>query len=191
VSPRAITLLHDVRADADTSVKLVGIDVRRCRRFTVMRKQLGSALVIAAFVSTNALASEIDQLAWMSGCWTASNAEPGSIEYWSSPQGGVMLGASKTVKGGKTVAHEFIQIRTLDSGKLAFIAKPSGQSEATFTLVSVSTNEIVFENPQHDFPQRISYRLVKAGELLARIEGTRNGKQRAIDYPMSKVPCSD
>ena len=100
-----------------------------------------------------------------------------------------MLGASKTVKGGKTVAYEFIQIRVLDNGRLAYVAKPSGQTEATFPLVSLTTNEFAFENPEHDFPQRISYRLVKPGELLARIEGTRNGKARAIDYPMKKVPC--
>lgn len=150
--------------------------------------------VIAGLVASSlsmAHAAEIDQLAWLSGCWAAQNAEAGSIEYWSSPQGGVMLGASKTVKAGKTVAFEFIQIRALDSGKLAYIAKPSGQAEATFELASVGANEFVFENPTHDFPQRISYRLVKSGELLARIEGTRNGKQRSIDYPMTKVVCAE
>ena len=144
---------------------------------------------LSLWASARALGAEIDQLAWVSGCWAAQNAEEGSIEYWSSPAGGMMLGASKTVKGGKTVAYEFIQIRVLDNGRLAYVAKPSGQTEATFPLVSLTTNEFAFENPEHDFPQRISYRLVKPGELLARIEGTRNGKARAIDYPMKKVPC--
>jgi Domain of unknown function (DUF6265) len=139
--------------------------------------------------SASASSSEIDQLAWLSGCWAAHNADEGSIEYWSSPAGDMMLGASKTVKGGKTIAYEFIQIRVISGGKLAYVAKPSGQNEATFPLASLTANEFIFENPAHDFPQRISYRLVKPGELLARIEGTHNGKQRAIDYPMKKVPC--
>lgn len=148
-------------------------------------------MLSTSLVALNAdvMNADIDRLAWLSGCWAAQNAEEGSIEYWSSPAGGVMLGASKTVKDGKTVAHEFIQIRALDSGKLAYVAKPSGQAEATFTLASVSDREFVFENPQHDFPQRISYRLVRPGELLARIEGTHSGKQRTIDYPMRKVTC--
>jgi len=156
-----------------------------------MQKRFAPVVMcLALFASHNVASAEIDRLAWLSGCWAAQNAEEGSIEYWSSPAGGLMLGASKTVKGGKSVAHEFIQIRALDTGKLAFIAKPSGQPEATFTLASVANDEFVFENPAHDFPQRISYRLVKPGELLARIAGTRDGKQRAIDYPMRKVACA-
>ena len=44
-----------------------------------------------------------------------------------------------------------------------------------------SANEVVFENPQHDFPQRIIYTLKDGGRLTAAIEGTKNGKTRRVD----------
>ena len=134
-------------------------------------------------------ATTVDELAWLSGCWAHESAEAGSVEIWSTPAGGTLLGLARTVKGGKTVAHEFTQIRALADGKLAYIAKPSNQPEATFPLARIGEREVVFENKAHDFPQRIIYRQVAPGVMHARIEGSLSGKERAIDYPMKKVAC--
>ncbi len=41
---------------------------------------------------------------------------------------------------------------------------------------------MVFENPQHDFPQRILYRKNPDGTLHARAEGERNGKLSGQDF---------
>lgn len=60
--------------------------------------------------------------------------------------------------------------------------------ETAFRLIKFSASEVVFENPTHDFPQRIIYRLDKAN-LFARIEGTNNGKFIGIDFPMTKAKC--
>jgi hypothetical protein len=61
---------------------------------------------------------------------------------------------------GRAVAYEFRQIRE-DGGRIAFIAKPSGQPEASFALLKSGSREVVFENAAHDFPQRVMYRLEK------------------------------
>ena len=65
----------------------------------------------------------------------------------------------------------------------------SGQSTTGFTMTIVTNREVIFENPDHDFPQRIIYRLVSDEELLGRIEGTIDGVERAADFPMKKVDC--
>ena len=130
-------------------------------------------------------------LAWLAGCWATLEGEPGSGEQWMPPAGGTLLGVSRTVKGGRTVAHEFMQIRETAPGRLAFIANPSGQAQATFPAKSLGTHEIVFENPAHDFPQRVIYRLDDAGFLRARIEGEIDGKPRAEDFPMRRVSCEN
>ncbi len=39
-----------------------------------------------------------------------------------------------------------------------FVALPSGQAEATFVQAELSDSMAVFEAPEHDFPQRITYR---------------------------------
>ncbi len=100
-----------------------------------------------------------------------------------------MLGVSRTVQNGETVAHEFMQIRKIEGGKLVFIAKPSGQNEATFEMTQLSENEVVFRNPGHDFPQSITYLLKPDGNLEASIEGQSNGEHRAITFLMLRIGC--
>ena len=129
----------------------------------------------------------VRDLAWMSGCWAADGAEAGSEEHWLSPAGGTLLGISRTVKNGKTVTHEFMQIREKDGG-IVFIASPANQQTTEFRMVSLEGTKIVFENPDHDFPQRVIYQLLD-GNLIGRIEGKRNGKERAFDFPMTRAKC--
>jgi hypothetical protein len=130
-------------------------------------------------------------LAWLAGCWASEGGETGSGEQWMPPAGGTLLGTSRTVVKGRTVAHEFMQIREVEPGRLAFIANPSGQAQATFPVKSLGEREVVFENPAHDFPQRVIYRLDAAGVLRARIEGAVDGKPRAEDFPMRRVTCEN
>ncbi len=130
-------------------------------------------------------------VAWLAGCWSADGREPGSVEHWLAPAGGTMLGVSRTVKGGKTIASEFMQLASNSDGKLVFTAHPSGQKEASFVLANATDNEVTFENPQHDFPQRIIYRRLSAKQMIARIEGLRAGILRAVDFPMSRISCEE
>jgi hypothetical protein len=160
------------------------------RIHSVLRSVAVFAFAVISSEARDAHAANVEELAWLSGCWTIEGAEAGSIESWLTPAGATLLGMSRTVKGGKTVAYEFMQIRALDDGTLAFVAKPSNQAEATFPLARIGKDEVMFENKTHDFPQRILYRLTGPGVLLARIEGTRAGKERSIDYPMKKIGCS-
>lgn len=131
-------------------------------------------------------------LQWLAGCWDAQGGEARSGEQWLSPAGGTMLGVSRTVRSGRTVAHEFMQTR-LDAGqRLVLIALPSAQKETTFVASRIGADEVVFENPAHDFPQRVIDRLrpaLGAGRVLGRIAGLRNGQARGIDLPFRRAAC--
>ena len=133
----------------------------------------------------------IDDLAWLKGCWTSNHDGRTITEHWLKPAGGTMLGISRTVADGKMVEFEFMQIRAEANGEIRFIAKPSGQPEATFKLIKGGEREVIFENPKHDFPQRVIYRLQTDGSLLGRIEGVSQGKEKAVDFPMSRERCED
>ncbi len=102
-----------------------------------------------------------------------------------------MLGISRTIEDGKTVEFEFMQIQEGAGGDLLFIAKPSGQPHAMFKLIKGNAREVIFENPTHDFPQRVIYRLQGDGSLLGRIEGVSQGKEKAVDFPMTRARCDD
>lgn len=149
-------------------------------------------IALLAFTATASLAgipptaaAEIDRLAWLSGRWTQEVAQGLREEYWLEPSGGTMLGIGRTVAGGKTVEYEYLRIEERGAS-LFYVASPLGQSTASFRAIEIRDSLAVFEDPDHDFPQRIRYRLAPDGSLLAQIEGVVQGKLHAIDFPMRR-----
>jgi len=131
----------------------------------------------------------INDLSWLAGCWEGQTKGREVTEQWMKPGGGIMLGMARTVAQGKAAEFEFTQIREDKDGAIYYVAKPSGQAEASFKLINLENKEAVFENPQHDFPQRIIYRLQPDGLLFARVEATVKGQLRGIDYPYKRAKC--
>lgn len=151
--------------------------------------ELALVASVCAAAQAQSNSADLARLAWLGGCWKAANGEAGSEEYWMPAAGDTMMGMGRTVKQGKTVTHEFMQIRVGADGVLSFVAHPAGQRSAAFAMLRLTDNEVVFENAQHDFPQRVAYKLEADGKLAARIEGMRNGSLRVIDFPMGRVSC--
>lgn len=147
---------------------------------------IGVAAVLAA--STPPHPGPVERLAWLAGCWVRENGERHSEEQWTAPRGGTMLGVSRTVVDDRTVAWEQLRIEEED-GILVLTAVPSNQEETRFRQIALGDASVTFENPDHDFPQRILYRLQEDGSLLGRIEGTRDGENRAVDFPMQRASC--
>ena len=146
-----------------------------------------TTILVASAV--DAAEPEIGKLVWLAGCWESEGAEPGSGERWTPLAGDSMLGVSRTIRQGKTVEFEFMEIRYLPDGKLVFVAHPSGQSTTVFPVLRITETEVVFENPQHDFPQRVAYARDGESKLRARIEGSQGGALRVIEFPMSRTSC--
>lgn len=131
----------------------------------------------------------LNDLAWLSGCWEGGSSSRLYAEHWMKPAGDMMLGVSRTIVGDKVVKYEYVRILRQDNGDIFYVANPSGQKEAWFKLDTYSSREVVFVNPEHDFPQRIIYRFGNDGSLIARIEGVSKGKERSVDFPMKRVGC--
>jgi hypothetical protein len=126
----------------------------------------------------------------MSGCWERSDPSKSLLisEQWMKPAGTSILGMGRTVKNGRTVDFEFMRIEQ-KGDDIYFVARLSANKEETaFKLKSSTLNEVVFENLEHDFPQRVVYRL-QGAKMIGRIEGIENGQTKGIDFPMSKVKC--
>ena len=142
----------------------------------------------AAVSAADSTVSPVDQLEWLAGCWKHEEAGFRRDEQWMRPSGGTMLGMSRSVAEGRTVEHEYLRIEVVD-GLLAYVAIPSGQSEATFIQAELSERRVVFEAPEHDFPQRITYERMSPRSVLAWIEGDVDGVSRVIEFPMTAVSC--
>ena len=154
----------------------------------VMKKVVMLASLLCVADVAAAQQATVDRVGWLQGCWHSTRGEATVEEQWMAPRGGTMLGMGRTVRSGKLVEYELVLIRE-QAGALAYEAHPSGQPTATFTAATVSDGSIVFENPQHDFPQRVGYRRNGADALEAWIEGQVNGKSRRVDFSYQRARC--
>jgi hypothetical protein len=58
-----------------------------------------------------------------------------------------------------------------------------------FKLISDENKKAVFENPEHDFPQRVIYVLNADGSMTALVEGKMRGQgeERRIEFQFNRV----
>lgn len=139
----------------------------------------GIACTMALGATGAAPVWQLADLSWLAGHWLACGPHGETAETWTDDRGGVLLGISKSVRGGR-VGWEFSRIdRTADG--IVFHASPKGQQPAAFTAVSITRNSVVFENRAHDFPQRVSYRR-DGDRLVGRIDGVVAGTPRSAEW---------
>ena len=155
-----------------------------------MKSALLIGVAFSAFVAhaAGAAGPDIKELAWLAGCWASDDAEPGSGERWLLV-GEMFVGVSRTIRQGKPAEVEHMEIGYLADGELAFVAHPAGQRAVTFVLRRIRDGEVVFENREHDYPQRIVYALKGDSKLRARIEGTQADAPRVVEFPMTRTNC--
>jgi len=108
-------------------------------------------------------------VAWFVGTWRMPQEGGFVEETWLPPSGTSMLGVGATVKGGQTVAFEYLRIEARPEG-LVYVAQPGGRSPGTeFTAELLSESEARFINPQHDFPTWIAYRRTGPDSCVATV----------------------
>ena len=97
-----------------------------------------------------------------------------------------MIGMGRTVVGGKTAEFEFLRIEQRGDD-VFYVAHPNARCPQTdFKLTSLTPQEVVFENPEHDYPKRVIYRKTSAG-LVASVDGGAGTKSQTFSYvPMRK-----
>lgn len=119
----------------------------------------------------------LDALAWMAGCWGSSDGATSADECWLARRGNVMMGFHVDVFASGKVFFEYLRV-VADDGGVGYIASPMGGDVTRFALVSFDEETAVFENPQHDWPQRLTY--WREGDVLhARAEGLDPASRRA------------
>lgn len=126
-------------------------------------------------------------LDWLAGYWLSCEDGVEVSETWSDRRGGIMLGSSIT-SGNDAFGWEQTRIEAGEGG-LSFHALPRAQPPAAFRLVRSGPGEAVFENLEHDFPQRVIYRR-DGDQLTGRIEGVTGGRDQAMEWHYRAVPLN-
>jgi hypothetical protein len=120
---------------------------------------------------------DLGRFGFMVGCW--KSADGVNLEVWSPPEGGIMFGYATTTRNGQLATFEQSRVDTRPSRAL-YTASPEGQRPVTFVetrdpLALVAPNTVTFENGDHDYPQRITYRGAENGlsASISLLDGTR------------------
>jgi len=123
-----------------------------------MKRLLAAGLALL-LMGQAAPPATVADLGWMSGRWdmVSANGE-WTEESWAPPRGGLMLGYSRSGAGERLREFEFLRIQAGEDGVPAYLAQPGGQPAVTFRLTAHDASSATFDNPAHDFPQRIVYR---------------------------------
>jgi hypothetical protein len=128
----------------------------------------------------------LSAVAFMTGCWTGPSQNGATIEeHYSEAANNLMIGMTRYVRAGQVVDFEFTTIERSDTA-LVMTPRPKGVKSDSFGLKEITDGRAVWENPKHDFPQRIIYRRGATGELVARIEGVTPRGERHIEWTMRR-----
>ncbi|WP_143141426.1 DUF6265 family protein [Nannocystis exedens] len=127
------------------------------------------SLVLAAELGCGHAAVD-EALAPLCGTWLHEDGDSITEHWWPMPGG--LQGRSATADPrGKIVELEDMTLISLRDGLTRYRAAPSSQSPTEFTevrdpaVVAAPGERVwIWENPTHDFPRRIVYRL--AGDRL-------------------------
>ena len=93
-----------------------------------------------------------------------------------------MHGVGRTLKGDREVLREILSIEPRGKNYV-YVAELPNRGPVEFKLVDRGIEWARFENPEHDFPQRIEYRR-NGNNLRAEVSGIENGhvQREIIEY---------
>ncbi len=134
-------------------------------------------------------AGDLQKAGWLIGTWKNTTPKGSIFETWSRTGSNELSGKSYMLKEQDTIVFESIRLVQQEEGifYIPVVKDQNNGAPVRFTAATVSEKQLVFENPQHDFPQIISYTRVGTDSLIAEISGTRNGKMRKQRFPMVRV----
>jgi hypothetical protein len=139
---------------------------------------LSVILLMSCSGSSKKQFDQLNEMQWLIGNWE-NNLEEGILtEQWSKKNDSTFTGQSYYLKGKDTIHSEKMELTERDE-ELYYIASVKGQNKnepVEFKRTAATENAYTFENPQHDYPQKIVYKKNSDIQLNAIISGIQQGK---------------
>ena len=132
---------------------------------------------------------ELEKAKWLLGEWIKTDSLGTLKEIWTNQDDSTFVGQSYYIQNEKDTLHfesiELIQ----DQEHLIYTTTIKGENNGTaipFQMTKDGDSLLIFENPKHDYPQKMEYRLQKNKNISIIISGKSNGKSGSITYLLSK-----
>ena len=132
---------------------------------------------------------KLEKMNWLLGNWENEMPEGVLTETWTKENDSTFSGTTYFIINKKDTVHSETIILKQQNDELIYRPTVKGQNNdepVDFKLSSESENSFSFENPKHDYPQKIVYKKVNETNMVASISGMQQGKQSSESYPMKK-----
>lgn len=115
---------------------------------------------------------DIGRLSWLEGSWTRIGMPQGKsgFEIWDTSSPFEYSGTGISLRGQDTTFVEKLRIVAKEDGVFYVADVPENQEPVYFKFTTLTDSTFVCENPDHDFPKKISYTL-KENRLTALLSG--------------------
>ena len=125
---------------------------------------------------------------WLLGSWEFKTTDAILSENWTKIKDSTYYGQSGVVKSNDTLHFETITLQQ-NREELTYLTTILGENNdkpISFVLTETTENQLIFENPTHDYPQKISYNHVSKDSLVTETSGVQSGKPSSEKYLMKK-----
>jgi hypothetical protein len=143
-------------------------------------------IVIIILLSIKILSQDDSIIKLFPGKWKLDTERAELYEEWNFINKTELTGKSYGIENGEQIIVEELCIKKIGN-HWAYISVPKEQTITLFALTGFSGDMFIFENKEHDFPQRIIYEFYPDGKLIAAIEGNYDGKNLRKEYSFSLV----
>jgi hypothetical protein len=152
-------------------------------RMIILVKLVLIFLIVMPAVTTGQICATLDSLYWMLGEWQQDHGKKITTETWTKLSPSTYEGFGQTVLKSEDKITFIESLRIIEmSGEVFYLAKVShNEFPISFKLSECSNNSVVFENANHDFPQKIVYQLSKDGLILT-VTVSNNDRQFTVEY---------
>lgn len=124
------------------------------------------------------------KIQWLVGNWKRTNAKPehSGYENWQRVSTSKLTGKGVTLKGKKVIFIEKLEF-SIKGNDLFYIVSVTGEKRPVyFKLTKIDEEGFTCENPEHDFPKKISYQ--RNGD---QIKAVISGDGKSVDYDFEKI----
>lgn len=127
---------------------------------------------------------------WLIGSWQMNTAKGIIAEEWKTNNQYSYAGKSWFINKDSSITP-FEKIQLLYKNKqYYYIATADGQNNelpVEFSITSFSGSGFVAENPRHDFPKRITYKLINKDSIHAWIDAGPSMPEKKSDFYYSRI----
>ncbi|MBL1213864.1 MAG: hypothetical protein HND52_10955 [Ignavibacteriae bacterium] len=132
---------------------------------------------------------ELSDLEWIIGKWQKRSSGTITNEIWEKLDDTYFEGYNERVsrRTKKVLFTESLKLVKIGNAIYYIALVEENDDPISFKLTHLDSAKVIFENPEHDFPQLIQYEILESGKLKATVGGVEKKKKRSFNLIFKRV----